>query len=1271
MSARSPTTYLLMAMVAGTFGMTRFMPPPAAPAAGAGTQSAPGSTSSSTGTAPAGARGSAVTAAAGNAKSAAPPPAAALPEGWSQPLRLYGEFFGRESPEDPKDTDLSHAIAALVPAEHGGYQLDFMVALVPDPVDSEMPAAFDQALEAIQKGFAKSFFLFDRRWLPWSLAASQGSRERLHRETPGLLLFRRDTLVAGDRPEGIAGGEGRDGTVAAAAARRGCSTGAEVQDPETPGAREERCLVGVFLVGETPKRGIHQAAFVEALRLIQGLSPGDGHRRVKVLGPTYSGSIESLRLALMKARADKLVPATLEIVTGSATAIATASTTTAVTGSAAAEARPGSVAAASSQGQAADDRLEQVLSESAGAQVDFWRTVIPDRFLQSAALCKLQEKMSWDLGSVALITEGDTTYGQSLERQTPAIHPRPKPPAGTVEREQCAPGSPGPLDEALILHFPSHVAAIRNASVAAAAGKSQSNPQQAIAIAPQATELDLSLTDQVLGADSLPELSPLTAPSDEQAMADLLAAIGREGIGYVGILATDIKDKLYLAERIHQFSPDVTLFTFDGDLLFAHRKMQASMNGMFVISTFHLFTEGSAGLHGADPGDTNHRRQFTSEIKEGIYHAIRALLNPKTKQREIQRDPVLGWISVTSNGSIWPLLSVEIDRQDLRLKGFHVLALEDPDSDRTGEPDSHHLLISQRADLELLIGALALCGLAWSLRRAAPPWPRAGAAGDKIPAFSSLLSMGLGLLASAGGLLLALEVIEYWRPDVFWVDDYPSVRAGLWQWLYILGLVAAYLYLVWNLAAVRLAARQAPPASRSRQAGRILGWLAAAAAGLAVTWLALMLWFIPGEIEYFELRSRVFSSGLSPVVSLAWLVGALYVWVLLELKRRYLIAWHEVEWPLADSWDPALQGCGTLDQQLRRLVASPAGLRLGTELRLLALAPVDKRLWSALRREFARLRTGKLVWIALPLAMVLALSSLWNVVQPAGETRMYARLFLGLVLVAMLLSALSFRRFWQVWRKLRRILLRVDETPLKPRFKELADQVAWKPMRSFGWQLPRFNSLDLSTRCVEALLHARRPDQPLPEPIDAAFLEELRRGIEQTFGTDAHGTGEEKLASRRKLQALLAQATRALKSPRPEPEAEELLALRVIAYLRYVFAQLRAYLMGGLFPALLLLFAVSAYAFEPKALFSFALLGGLLAAIGVTLGVFVKMNRDAALNRIAGGEAGEVSFDRNFFNSVLTYVVLPVLGLVATQVPAVGQVANDWFRPLLRIVGLG
>jgi hypothetical protein len=1222
--------FLLLAMLAAAIGLPRVAPSGTAPAA------APGAESQQEGSPAAGKEGKE----AGAAPAASTPTPAKEVDGWSGPLRLYGEFFGRETTGDLVASDTEDAVRKLVPADRGGYELDFMVALVPDPVDSEMPAAFDQALDGIQRGFANRFFLLDRRWLPWRTSTSSASsRSRLHRISPGLLLFRRDGLVKDDELER----EPR------------CLTAAAASDGEV-----EHCLAGVFLVGETPKRGIHQAAFLQALRLIRALGGGGPGRTVKILGPSYSGSAESLRLGVRLAQQAALGPLDLEIVTGSATAIDTD-------------------ASAAPRGR---ESFEAQLECEAGGHVSFWRTVIPDRLLAPAALEELHQKMGWDRQRVALVVEGDTEYGQRLGRERfersqrdslskrrhaagapgsrvhgapapgPATPPRPARPGGG--EDSCLPLSFSPvggvlapssldptptsssLDDALILQFPNHVAAIRTASAGTAARPAQ---QQTLAIEPQQTELDLDLTEQGRAADSVPELSKLTAPDNEQAIANLLGEISREGIGYVGILATDVRDKLYLAERIHKFSPDVTLFTFDGDLLYAHRQVQASMNGMAVISTYQLFTEGGAALHGVDL-DLHHRRQFSSELDVGVFHAVRALLSPTAKKDAGSAlKPVLGWISVTSNGALWPLLSIELDHANVQ--GFHILALEDPDTSAGNQQDEP---LSQRADLELLIAGLVLCWLARALRRAAPPQPAAPVAGGESPGAHTLLALGLLLLALAAGFLLALEGIEYARPfwwlPAGWVDFYPLAHMHAAQWLYLLGLGAAYLFLVFRFAA---AWRQPGPPEGRGPAAWWLGWSAAAAGALAVIWFALLVWFIPGEIEYFELRSRVFSSGLSPVVSLGWLVGALFLWVLLELKRRCVTAWHEVEWPLTDSWDPALARSGKLAGEVSQLISS--------------------------------LPSGKRVATVVPAVLLGAWLMLWLQVQPAAEKRAYAGVFLVLTLIALTCSGLSFWRFWQIWRLLRRILQRVEETPLKWRFQGLSKEVAWKPMRSFGWQLPRFNALELSIRRLQALLRPDRSDRPdhlaLPPSLDSTFLDDLSRRISSAFAADSEGSPLRQIERRHKLQRLLVRASRQLGSVRGDPEIEDFLALRVTAYLRYVFAELRGYLMGGLFPGLLLMIAISSYTFEPKSFCSLGMLAALLGAAALTMGVFVAMDRDAVLSLIGGDPVGEVSIDRTFIVNLLTYAVIPLLGLLATQVPAAGHVLDDWFRPLLRIFGLG
>ena len=82
------------------------------------------------------------------------------------------------------------------------------------------------------------------------------------------------------------------------------------------------------------------------------------------------------------------------------------------------------------------------------------------------------------------------------------------------------------------------------------------------------------------------------------------------------------------------------------------------------------------------------------------------------------------------------------------------------------------------------------------------------------------------------------------------------------------------------------------------------------------------------------------------------------------------------------------------------------------------------------------------------------------------------------------------------------------------------------------------------------------------------------------------------IENRNALERILAQACLDLRGGIEDPEVKKFLALRVAAYLRYVFAHLRSCLIAALTSGLLALIAVTAYAFEPKHFVSLARLAG-------------------------------------------------------------------------------
>ena len=187
---------------------------------------------------------------------------------------------------------------------------------------------------------------------------------------------------------------------------------------------------------------------------------------------------------------------------------------------------------------------------------------------------------------------------------------------------------------------------------------------------------------------------------------------------------------------------------------------------------------------------------------------------------------------------------------------------------------------------------------------------------DSLSALTGLSSVA----EFSGGALLVLGGLPRWR----WLRASPPPVA----WTLAGALSFAGTALVYGLLGAMLlsaASGRRPVGGDASRRGR-LG--AVAAAALAIVAAPVLLWWICAfwmlDTVSFDQRVRAFDSGLSPLVSLAWLVAALYCWVLLELQRRRLTNWQQIDWPLAEEYDPAFRGCGALLGAIRRLLAAVA-----------------------------------------------------------------------------------------------------------------------------------------------------------------------------------------------------------------------------------------------------------------------------------------------------------------------------------------------------------
>ncbi|HEX6904574.1 MAG TPA: hypothetical protein VF789_33000 [Thermoanaerobaculia bacterium] len=1047
---------------------------------------------------------------------------------WCEPLRVLRDFYGL-SPVSATSTIQENLQEIALARDASGYRMRFLVALVPDPVESQIPYLFDSALDAIQKGFAEEGHLFDRFWLPW--IGEEGKKDRLYRAAPGVLLFRRS---------------GEQGPL----------------------------LRVVFLVGESPKAGIHKRAFLQAMKIaaeLRGAGAPPGGARIDILGPAFSGSVDSLVMALKSWRRDD-AGTPLRIASGSATA----------------------------------KGLETAFKPVDGSS--FCRTVVPDHLLQREAFRFLEgDEMKWGRDSMALLAESDTGYGQA---------------------------SPNGSQGIVSVRFPSGISDLRNAWQRREQEQRSGEREVKLGdtlLSTSREALGLSLQDRDKALDSIPRFSPLTTLARDQEMAVLLETISRDSIRYVGVLATDLKDRLFVMERVRRFAPDTVLFTFDSDILLGHVDYSAVMDGVVVISSSPLFTEGASWLPRSYWGKGRERRQFQGETHQGMFEAVRYLLDA-----QVRSVPQV-WISVVGNGALWPLAELPLKERD----GTTAFCWQPPQTHVLAAPPGRLSEkqggLAGKANLQVIFFAVALCLVSWGLRRAGR-FAQSGAGEDDVvwhPVHRPLVTMGVAILALSAAVLLVVAAIPEWA--WYYSDAWDVSSWGIVRILFLLALAGVYIYLCQQLMRVATRGEPAPWQWALWGSGILL-------APFLLLRIVYELWMPNGEIAFFQLRARAYSSGLSPIVSLTLLGGAVLVWIVCELRRSWLAQRQDVKACALDvlcSSERSIQGCR------HRL----------------------NRIQGLLERIFpGAQRPDEHPWL-LPLSVFVPLVVLlWGTLQPIMETRNYGRVFVVCVVLTTSLASLSFYRFVRVWWNLRGVLLRLDHASprLAKTFEKLAPEIDWKPMRSFGFRIPPFKMLLLSIAKLRAMLEIK--------PLSGVSEEEVGELMRRVFEADGRDRQGDEIDHRKALSEVFNAVCQELeKSPASLrlPAVREFLAVQIAAYLRYVFAHLRNSLIGALGTGLLLLLAVSSYAFEPKQFLSFVVWASLAVAALLTLWIFLQMDRNPTLSRIGGTTAGQVTLDRTLVANVFIYGAVPALGVIATQFPEVGQVLGQIVDPLLRVTGGG
>jgi hypothetical protein len=301
------------------------------------------------------------------------------------------------------------------------------------------------------------------------------------------------------------------------------------------------------------------------------------------------------------------------------------------------------------QGKPGQARVEEVAVVSGSATgtslpdvfqdggIPFERTVHSNAELGTALRNFLEEndwKNSFGGPGVAILSERSTEYGDDL-------------------RDALELTSDSDAPHVLVLPFPLHIAWRLGED----------------ALLPRT---DAGIEDEI----QLPE--GVERSSAEAALDHLLATISMDGYHYVGIIASDVRDRLFLTRRIRQYSPDVRIILFESDILYSLRSF-AETRGALIVSTYPLLNENQLWSRtSADAGvDDPHgglRRQFESDPAEGAYNATLTILaRMKLKGLDRPLPPLLEyrapfdagpaggdsrppvWISMQGGRDAWPL----------------------------------------------------------------------------------------------------------------------------------------------------------------------------------------------------------------------------------------------------------------------------------------------------------------------------------------------------------------------------------------------------------------------------------------------------------------------------------------------------------------------------------------------------------------------------------------------------------------------------------------
>lgn len=458
--------------------------------------------------------------------------------------------------------------------------LQFVIAILPDPLHTHLSLSFDRQAEAIQQGAQDEGYLYDSSWMPWDMEKPSlallddqdklDDRTKAREDQPGIMLFR-------------------------------SASRARVKGPPGDNPRGYQFGLAVFVVGEEATSGIHKRQFENAVRWIDSLHPQALSSQVQILGPSFSGSLLSLSQLMMHDQSLASI-GWLHPVAGNSTL------------------------AVYSGGISSESAVNWFVGNSPGG-IKFRSFQEGDNTLLTRYR-KYLINQGFEISRLALVSEDETAFG-GLDR------------TGNAGDQPCAPhqkedeGDVGPV----CIYYPRDISALRAAyqkqSIFNTGAPSGGADASRRALSDDLADPEHDQHDTVRNYSG--NQTPLSQEAVLQQIVSVLKAHKSE---YVVLRSSNPLDQLFLSHFLRVADPEARVVIEGSDLLLRRESGAATLSGIMTLTTYPLLPWGNHWIRVDGQSATTSsqkairqpqwhiHRVFAQEAAEGTYVAARFLLHP-------------------------------------------------------------------------------------------------------------------------------------------------------------------------------------------------------------------------------------------------------------------------------------------------------------------------------------------------------------------------------------------------------------------------------------------------------------------------------------------------------------------------------------------------------------------------------------------------------------------------------------------------------------------